>query len=369
VRGLVVAAAGLNKVYDATTAATVTLSDNRVGGDVFSDNYGGASFNNKSVGGAKLVAVTGISISGADAANYSFNSTASTTADITQRALTVSAIGVNRIYDGTTIAPVALTDSRVVGDVLTETFSSASFADKNVGAAKPITVTGISIAGVDASNYSSNTTAATTANITARPIAIAAESKTKVLGSLDPAFTYHITSGSLISADSFTGNLTRTAGEAVGAYPILLGTVSLGGNYALAYTGASLNIVFAAATSSCLGSPGHTILQPVNVDGTSVFKQGSTVPAKFRVCDVNGNSISSNVVSNFVIEAINNGTVVATVNETVDSTTPDTTFRWSSSDQLWIFNINTKSYGKNNTYGFRIDLTDGSSMHFQFGLK
>ena len=39
---LTVSATGVNKVYDGTTAATVTLTDNRVAGDVFTDGDTGA---------------------------------------------------------------------------------------------------------------------------------------------------------------------------------------------------------------------------------------------------------------------------------------------------------------------------------------
>src|SRR5207249_277169 len=88
-RTLHVTAAGVNKIYDATATATVTLSDDRVSGDVFSASYTLATFNNKNVGSGKTVAVSGIAISGTDAANYTFNTTASTTANITPRALTV----------------------------------------------------------------------------------------------------------------------------------------------------------------------------------------------------------------------------------------------------------------------------------------
>src|SRR5207237_1405705 len=94
-RALTVSATGINKVYDRNTTATVNLSDNRVSGDVFTDSYTGASFATKTVGTAKPVSVNGISISGTDAGNYTFNTTASTTADITARALTVSATGIN----------------------------------------------------------------------------------------------------------------------------------------------------------------------------------------------------------------------------------------------------------------------------------
>src|SRR5439155_210074 len=156
-RALTVSATGANKVYDGTTAATVTLSDDRVAGDLLTDASTAASFADKNVGTAKPVTVTGISISGPDAANYTFN----TTAAITARALTVSATGANKVYDGTTAATVTLSDNRVAGDLLTDASTAASFADKSVGTAKTVSVTGISISGPDAANYTFNTTAST----------------------------------------------------------------------------------------------------------------------------------------------------------------------------------------------------------------
>jgi hypothetical protein len=165
-RALLVTATGVNKTYDGTTATTVTLSDNRVSGDVFTDSYTTANFNNKNAGTGKAVSVSGISIGGTDAGNYTFNTTASTTADITARALTITAHGVNKNYDGTTAATVTLSDDRVSGDVLTDSYTSASFADKYVGTGKAVSVSGISISGTDAGNYTFNTTASTTANIT-----------------------------------------------------------------------------------------------------------------------------------------------------------------------------------------------------------
>src|SRR5204863_1570186 len=99
------------------------------------------------------VSVSGISISGADAGNYTFNLTASTTADITARPLSVSATGVNKVYDGSAAATVTLNDDRVSGDVLTDSYTTASFADKNVGTGKTVSVAGISITGSDAGNY------------------------------------------------------------------------------------------------------------------------------------------------------------------------------------------------------------------------
>ncbi|MED5596975.1 YDG domain-containing protein [Janthinobacterium sp. P210006] len=86
---LTVSASALNKVYDATTNAVVTLRDNRIGNDQLSIASNGASFGDKNAGVGKTVTVAGIRLSGADAGNYVVNSTASSTATIAQAALTV----------------------------------------------------------------------------------------------------------------------------------------------------------------------------------------------------------------------------------------------------------------------------------------
>jgi hypothetical protein len=76
VRSLTVSATGVNKAYDGTTSATVTLADNRLAGDSLTTTYASATFADKNLGTTKPVAVSGILISGADAANYSANTTA-----------------------------------------------------------------------------------------------------------------------------------------------------------------------------------------------------------------------------------------------------------------------------------------------------
>src|SRR5262249_6352732 len=126
--------------------------------------YGGASFADKNVGTARTVSVSAITVTGPDAGNYAFNTTASTTADITARTLTITATGIDRVYDGTSSAMVTLSDDRVSGDAFTDNYTSASFSDKNVDPGKTVSVSGISINGNDAANYTFNTSASTTAN-------------------------------------------------------------------------------------------------------------------------------------------------------------------------------------------------------------
>jgi hypothetical protein len=56
-------------------------------------------------------------------------------------------------------------------------------------------------------------------------------------------------------------------------------------------------------------------------------------------------------------------------NEDVVSTTPDTTFRWDSTDRQWIFNVNTKNLNANATYLYSINLNDTTVIPFRYGLK
>jgi hypothetical protein len=146
---------------------------------------------------------------------------------------------------------------------------------------------------------------------------------------------------------------------------------------------------FAPASVSCVGSPGRTVLQPVNPDGSSVFKKGgSTVPVKFRVCDAGGNSIGPSQVVDFqratppadctatptpsaarVPVLCKRETGVGAVDEAVVSTNADTSFRWSSADQMWIFNLATSNLAAGSKYTYYIPLIDDTNIFFTFGVK
>ncbi len=160
-RALNVTATGTGKVYDGLTAATVRLSDNRIASDVLTIN-GAASFSDKNAAIGKTISVSGISLSGADAGNYIVNTAVTTTADITARALTVTAAGVNKVYDGVTTAAVTYGDNRIASDVLNVN-GTANFIDKNAATGKTINVSGINLSGTDAGNYTVGATTATTA--------------------------------------------------------------------------------------------------------------------------------------------------------------------------------------------------------------
>jgi len=82
--------------------------------------------------------------------------------------------------------------------------------------------------------------------ITPKPITITVDGKTKAYGSFDPSFSYQI-DVSLVEGDKFTGGLARVAGENVGTYEILQGTLkiddgNIGDNYTINFVSANLTI-------------------------------------------------------------------------------------------------------------------------------
>jgi uncharacterized repeat protein (TIGR03803 family) len=120
----------------------------------------------------------------------------------------------------------------------------------------------------------------------------------------------------------------------------------------------------------CLGEPGHAILPPIRADGMSVFRQGASVPAKFRVCDASGQSVGTpGVVTSFRLVGTIVGTTVTAMDEPVPSTTGQSEFRWEAGAQQWIFNISTRTLAADTTYLFRIELDDGSAIDFRFALR
>ncbi|MEN9319544.1 MAG: hypothetical protein RLZZ309_531, partial [Bacteroidota bacterium] len=174
-KSLTISASAANKEYDGNMNATVVFSDNRISGDVLTVNKTGSTFNNKNVGVGKTVTINGINLTGTDAGNYSLiSSTATGIASINAKNLTVSAIAKNKPYDGNKKADVTLSENKIIGDVISSTYILAEFDTKDVGNNKNVTVTGISISGIDAGNYSlTNTTATASANITGSPIPFA----------------------------------------------------------------------------------------------------------------------------------------------------------------------------------------------------
>ena len=177
-----------NKAYDATATATLATGGAGLGGvfagDTVTLDTGASSgtFADKNVGIGKPVTASGFTISGADATNYTLVQPAGLSGDIARATLAISGMTAsNKVYDGTTAATL-VTAGGSVAPLGTDTVAldvagaSAAFADKNVGAAKPVTVSGLTISGSDAANYVLVQPVGLAADIGARAITITAGS-------------------------------------------------------------------------------------------------------------------------------------------------------------------------------------------------
>ncbi len=109
------------------------------------------------------------------------------------------------------------------------------------------------------------------------------------------------------------------------------------------------------------------VLPPVNPDGTSVFKAGSTVPVKFMLT---GDSAGSTDLAATLSYAKVSDGVAGPVNESV-STSAATTgnlFRYDPAAHQYIFNWSTKGLTRG-TYRLFINLGDGVEHTVDVGLK
>ena len=161
-----------NKVYDGTTAATVTGRSvaTKVAGEDVNLTGGTATFASKTVGNGKTVTLSGASLTGANVNNYTLGSVSATAANITAKSVTGSFTAADKDFDGTNAATITgrSLSGAVVGDTVSLTGGSATFSDANPGVGKTVTGAGFALGGADAGNYSLASVGATTATIRQR---------------------------------------------------------------------------------------------------------------------------------------------------------------------------------------------------------
>jgi lysophospholipase L1-like esterase len=124
-------------------------------------------------------------------------------------------------------------------------------------------------------------------------------------------------------------------------------------------------------TKSCTTNVGYAysgILQPINPDGTSIFKLGSTVPVKFSLADASNVPVGT-AVANLSIAKVTNeidGTYVEATS--TSAATTGTLFRYDATSQQYIFNLGTKELSKG-TWSLKVTLDDGNSYTQRISLK
>jgi hypothetical protein len=218
----------LDKTYDGSTNATLNATNAGLTGVLSGDDVtlvssnAVASFADKTVNTNKPVAVTGLALGGAAAANYSFVTPTNLTADINAAGLTVSGImAVSKPYDATTnvqLNGTAILNGVVSGDDVSLVTGgvSAGFAGPNAGTGLSVAMSGYTITGADAGNYTLAQPSGLTADITRAMLTITAAANTKTYDGTTDASAIPTVSGlqGFDTVNSLTeGYDTRNAGS------------------------------------------------------------------------------------------------------------------------------------------------------------
>ncbi|MDC3024415.1 YDG domain-containing protein, partial [Alphaproteobacteria bacterium] len=203
-----------NKTYDANTNATIDIGSVSYSGLVSGDNFvvsASGTFDNKNVGTEKTVTISS-SYSGSDVSNYSVINQASTTANITAKALTVSGITASdKSYDGSTTATLGTSSILYTGLINGDSFSgsySGTFNNANVGTGKTVTISS-SYSGDDVSNYSVTNQSSTTASVVKKSLTASASASNKTYNGNSTANTTLSFSG-LVGSETLGQSVSST---------------------------------------------------------------------------------------------------------------------------------------------------------------
>jgi hypothetical protein len=186
----------------------------------------------------------------------------------------------------------------------------------------------------------------------------------------------------LVAGDSFSGALTRAAGEAVGSYPILQGTLTAGSNYALTYVGANLTIMAWTALGTGFYQPvgvansvfvaaGITPNPPAANSSTvwNLVKGGQTVPLKFNIFAGTVEKTDLSDIQSFTQTKLTSCNVATATDEleTALLTTGGTSLRYSEAQ--WIQNWQTPKVSSESCYRATVKFADGSTLSAFFKLR
>jgi hypothetical protein len=148
-------------------------------------------------------------------------------------------------------------------------------------------------------------------------------------------------------------------------------TYALVGNYTATVTvtdkdgGADTKTAIATVNYNTSG-----FLQPINANGTSVFKYNSTIPVKISFTNCDG-SIPSNLAPAIKLTMISGTTPGLEINEPISTSAADTTGFMRFSTNQYIYNLATKPLPDSSaTYKITVTIpSTGQTFTVQFGLR
>jgi hypothetical protein len=281
----------ITKVYDqlltAPLGGSLTVAPLLLSDIVIVSGSPVATFADKNVGTGKPITITGATITGADAANYNLVLTG-LTGSITQASLTVTGLTAsNKVYNANTNATVIGTPAvtPLAGDVVTISGTPiGTFADKNVGTAKQVLITGLALGGADAGNYSS-TLIGVTADITKAPATATAQSDSRTYNATTNSFVSPLVSG-IISPDvigTWPVQVFNTkdvgTGKTLTPSGLVINDGNGGNNYSIVYSSVSTGVITTANLgiyvcnknktygTTLTGGPGFTCFTPSGLQG------------------------------------------------------------------------------------------------------
>jgi hypothetical protein len=229
-----------SKVYGSDDPALTTTDSGFLAGDLGSGKitFSASRAAGESVAGGPY-AITPSASDGATSLLGNYDVTYKTgQLTITAKAITVKADDKTKVYGSpdpalTVSVPAGALES---GDSLSGSLSREP-GESVAGSPYAITQGSLTAGG----NYELTVTPGTF-TITKKAITVAADDKSKVYGSADPALTVTVPPGALESGDSLSGSLVRASGNNVGGYAITQGSLTAGGNYELTVTPGTLTI-------------------------------------------------------------------------------------------------------------------------------
>ena len=344
-----------SKIYDGTTNAAVsgtaalpaaeaagsgtTVDGKPYTGDTvsFTGTVTGY-YNSKDVATAGTVTFGGLSLTGTQAADYSLTVQSPAAATITAKGLTAAGTlaAQSKVYNGTTNAVLtgaaALLTAEAPGTGSTGDHTpytgdtvgvmgtaSGAFASPYVANGVTVNVSGISLSGAQAGDYSL-TVPTLNANITAASLTVTANNASKAYGQTVTFAGTEFTTTGLTNGDTVTGVTLVSSGATntatAGTYPIAVsGATGSGlGNYTISYTNGTLTVNPAGPTLTVgssqspigyLGSVTFSATLPADATGSVVF---SSTNGAFSTNTLSGGSASS-----VAIASLARGTNVITV--------------------------------------------------------
>ncbi len=293
-----------NKVYDGTQSASLNAGNATLNGVLNGDsvnlNAGGGvgTFAGKNVANGSAVTITGLTLSGAQAGNYAL-SQPTVSANITPAPLTITGIvAVNKVYDATTQAALVNRTGTLkgvlAGDIVNwgEFAATATFASKDVANNIAVTITGLTLGGTQAMDYSL-TQPTTAANITPAPLTvtgITADNKQFDGTSTAPLNTNNAKLVGVLGQDGvslITGGGARDVREhgPGNNVPVFVSGLTISGTQAADYQ------LIQPATSATIVGPISQFVVTV-LSGSSIVA-GNVVLFSVQAVDQNGNPLLS----------------------------------------------------------------------------